>query len=237
MTRHWSSPDAQPIGKRPRNGFARALRGALSNALYGTMFGAATLLGVAGAALMPGSALAEGSVALLSGRLNWGQLSAAQQTALKPLAGQWATLNEGQQRMWLALAANYHDLSAAEQAKLQSRMAEWAALSPQQRTQVRQGYDAARQVPADERKAKWEAYKSLPTEQREHFGADRRPLPRPGAAPALHTQPPPVQLVPPPVGSADSRAKPGPTVRQPTLLPQTTPVPAPARGTRNADGG
>ena len=187
---------------------------------------AAGLLGVAavlGAGLLPQPASAQGNVALLTGRVNWNQLTRAQQDALKPLAAQWTTLNEGQQRMWLALAVNYNELSPAEQAKLHSRMAEWAALSPQQRTQVRQGYDAARQVPADERKAKWEAYKSQPSEQREQFGADKRAPVRPGAAPSLHTQPPPVQLAP---SATDPRLSPNAAVRQPTLLPRNAP-PAP----------
>ena len=53
-----------------------------------------------------------------------------------------------------------------DQATLHSRMTEWAGLSAQQRAQARLNFAEVKRLPADERKAKWEAYQTLEPEEK-----------------------------------------------------------------------
>jgi hypothetical protein len=111
-------------------------------------------------------------------------LTPGQQVALKPLLANWDGLPESRKRKWLALSRNYAQLPAAEQAKLQSRMTEWVALSVQQRNQARLNYAKAKDVPATEKQAKWQAYQALSPEERRKL-ATKVPNPPKGAAPAV----------------------------------------------------
>jgi len=119
-------------------------------------------------------------------------------------------------------------MSPDERATLQSRMAEWVNLTPAQRTQARLNFGEVRQVPADEKRAKWEEYQALPAEQRERLANDRPALST-GAAPALRPAPadrllrsarPPVPVTVPPAAPAADAALRLPPVNRNTLLPQ-----------------
>jgi hypothetical protein len=118
----------------------------------------------------------------------WRDLSAKQQQALQPLAAHWDALSEGHKRKWLALSRNHAKLSPAEKATLHSRMTEWAALSRQQRDQARFNFAEVKQVPADERKAKWEAYQALSPEEKRRLAESAAPRP-PGAAGTIRLVP------------------------------------------------
>jgi hypothetical protein len=118
----------------------------------------------------------------------WRDLNAKQQQALQPLAGEWDTLSEGHKRKWLALSRNHAKLSAEEKATLRSRMTEWTALSRQQRDQARFNFAEVKQVPADERKAKWEAYQALSPEEKRRLAERAAPRP-PGAAGTIRPVP------------------------------------------------
>ena len=118
----------------------------------------------------------------------WAELSAAQQQSLRPLEARWASISEAQKRKWIALAQNYPKMPAAEQAKLHSRMTEWVALSPQQRTQARLNFADTRKIPVDDKKAKWEAYQSLSSEEKRRLAAKAAPK-APGAAAAVKPVP------------------------------------------------
>jgi hypothetical protein len=106
-----------------------------------------------------------------STRPEWSELSPSQQQALAPLASSWPTLREAQKRKWIALSVNYQKLSPDERTKLHSRMSGWAALSPQQRTQARLNFGETQGLPADDKKAKWEAYQALPPEEKRRLAA------------------------------------------------------------------
>lgn len=135
----------------------------------------------------------------------WNELSSAQQQSLRPLAAQWGTLSEAQKRKWIALSQNYPKLAPDEQAKLHSRMTEWVALSPQQRTQARLNFAGARQIPADDKKAKWEAYQSLSPEEKNRLAARAaKASPKPAGA-AAAVKPVPAQKL----ANVPARAKPG----------------------------
>jgi hypothetical protein len=113
----------------------------------------------------------------------WTELTPAQREALAPLAPpRWDTVSEAQKRKWLALSENYPKMSGAEQAKLHSRMSEWVALSPQQRTQARLNFGETKQIPADDKKAKWEAYQALSPEEKRKLAAGAAKPPATAAA-------------------------------------------------------
>lgn len=119
----------------------------------------------------------------------WRELTPPQQRALAPLAGSWSTLTEAHKRKWLALSANYPNMPPPEQARLHSRMGEWAALSPQQRTQARLNFAESKAVPADDKRAKWEAYQALPPEEKRKLAAGARAAKPPAPPTAAAVQP------------------------------------------------
>ena len=126
-------------------------------------------------------------------RSAWNELSAAQQEALQPLASSWATMSPGQRRKWLAISKNFPSMPLDEQARLFSRMTEWVSLSTQQRMQARLNFAETKQLSAEEKRAKWQAYQALSPEERQKLEAQAPPKIR-GAAtelrPALHQKMP-----------------------------------------------
>lgn len=117
----------------------------------------------------------------------WSELSPAQREILQPLASAWPSLSQSHKRKWLEMARGYRSLSPEEQAKMQGRMKEWVALSPQQRTLARLNFaktrELSKELTAEEKKAKWEAYQSLSSEEKQKL-ADKAPARPVGAAPA-----------------------------------------------------
>lgn len=158
----------------------------------------------------------------------WRDLSAKQQQALQPLAADWDTLSEGHKRKWLTLSRNHSKLSPEDKATLRSRMTEWAALSRHQRDQARFNFAEVKQVPADERKAKWEAYQALTPEQKRRLAESATPRP-PGATATI--RPVPAQkLAPVPADAAKGQHSPRIQLTPPpeAVAPApmiTTPVP------------
>lgn len=120
----------------------------------------------------------------------WSKLSSAEQQALQPLAASWDSLTPSQQRKWLEVSKTYPSLPAEHQTKMHARMSEWAALSTDQRAQARLNFgktaELSKELSPAEKRAKWEAYQSLPSEEKQKLTEQvvRKPL---GAAPA--TQP------------------------------------------------
>ncbi len=100
------------------------------------------------------------------GEVPWAALTVQQQTALEPLKRQWSTIDGARQRKWLDVSARFTSLSRDEQERVQLRMSEWARMTPDQRSRARLNYQALRQVEPGERQTRWEAYRSLPEEQR-----------------------------------------------------------------------
>ena len=115
-------------------------------------------------------------------RPHWSELSPAQRQALRPLAEAWSGLSELHKRKWLVLSHNFAELSPQEQLKLQDRMSDWANLTARERAQARLHFAEVRQLPDDERRAKWEAYQALSDEQRRKLADDMLLEPPRGAA-------------------------------------------------------
>jgi hypothetical protein len=156
----------------------------------------------------------------------WAELSPGQKQALEPLAATWSRLGEAHKRKWLAVSSNFPTMPPGEQARLHSRMAEWAALSPQQRTQARLNFAEAQTLPADDKRAKWEAYQNLSPEEKRKLAAGAVAAKPPPPPTALAVQPVPQQKLAripkprkPEGGTARIAVVPG-QVDNNTLLPQ-----------------
>ena len=107
--------------------------------------------------------------------VRWNDLSTAQKTALKPLERDWSGIDLPRKQKWLELSARFPRMSADEQSRVQTRMAAWARMSPQERGQARLNYQGAKQVPAQDRQARWETYQALSPEQKRQLAARAAP--------------------------------------------------------------
>ncbi|MDM0013496.1 DUF3106 domain-containing protein [Variovorax sp. J22P168] len=137
----------------------------------------------------------------------WRDLGAPQQKALEPLASTWDDLTEPHKRKWLVIVRDYDGMSTSDQEVLHSRMKAWARLSNRERDQARLNFGAAKQLPADERKAKWEAYQALSDEEKGKLAARAGPVAAPGAAATI--RPVPAQkLAPVPTAGPDAQHTP-----------------------------
>jgi len=172
----------------------------------------------------------------------WRDLTSRQQKALQPLAPYWDELTEPHKRKWLAMSRDYAKMSPEEQEVLHSRMTDWAGLTNQERAQARANFANVKQVPVDERKAKWEAYQALSDEEKSKLAERAKSAKAPGAAPTIRLVPqqklvpipaigqdgqhtPRIQLAPPPAPASVATARPVPT---PAPAPAAAEAPPPA---------
>ena len=107
---------------------------------------------------------------------NWAQLSAQQKEVLKPLAGEWDSLDALRRKKWIVVADRYPKMKPEEKKRLQARMVDWARLSPEQRRVARENYKSAKAVPAEQKKAEWQQYQTLTEAQKQQLaaGADQK---------------------------------------------------------------
>ena len=106
----------------------------------------------------------------------WQQLTPKQKQALAPLGAQWGALTSQQQNKWLAISTNFTQLPVSDQVTMHARMADWVSLSPQQRNLARLNFNKLQNLPKEDKKAKWEAYQALSTEERRLLSAGSVPL-------------------------------------------------------------
>lgn len=158
----------------------------------------------------------------------WTELTTAQKEALYPLVDRWSVLSEGQKRNWLNLAAGFHALSPEEQAKMLARITDWASLSGQQRSQARLNYAAASKLPADSRRAQWEAYQALSAEEKKRLAAKATPRPTGAAMTVRPVSPKKLARVPAAINTPPTVPNP-PKIQPPAEFhsPQALPVPPP----------
>lgn len=162
----------------------------------------------------------------------WTELNPAQREVLAPLASAWPSLSESHKRKWLEMARSYRTLPPEEQAKMQGRMKEWVALTPQQRSQARLNFaktkELSKELTAEEKKAKWEAYQSLSTEEKRKL-ADKAPARPVGAAPASKpVSRQKIATIPTAADQAKAKAAPKIAVSQSNDLPAVAPAATPA---------
>jgi hypothetical protein len=103
--------------------------------------------------------------------IRWQSLTPAQREALGPLEHEWPTINPARKQKWLTIAGRFSALPPQERARISERMTEWARLTPSERGEVRLRYQEARQVPAPDRSARWEAYQKLAPNEKQAFAA------------------------------------------------------------------
>lgn len=166
------------------------------------------------------------AVSALASVPNWQALTPAQRELLAPLARDWDGLSATQRSKWLSATPKLATLPAPELTRIHERMRDWAHLTPTERADARIGFQVARQVDADQRQAKWEAYQALPAEKRQELAekaAARRQAQTQAKTPGTKAKPlaaaPKSNIVPPapkmvaPVAVAGSliQAKPGAT--------------------------
>ena len=80
-----------------------------------------------------------------------------------------------QKQKWAELSAGFPKMTQPQQARVQERMTEWAKLTPQQRGQARLRFQEAKQLPAQDRQERWNAYQTLPAEEKSRLAARASP--------------------------------------------------------------
>ena len=138
---------------------------------------AACLLGLsaAGAAIAQGPSAAASAKPVPEQGIRWRDLKPNQQAVLRPLEREWPTIGALQKAKWVELSAGFDKRPPAEQARIQTRMSEWARLSTQERSQARLRFQEAKQLPATDRKARWDAYQALSPERKQQLAARATP--------------------------------------------------------------
>ena len=107
--------------------------------------------------------------------VRWQELKPAQQAALKPLEREWSRIDGPGKKKWLEVSARFQKLTPAEQARVQDRMTQWTKLTPIERGQARLHFQEAKEVPAKDRQARWDAYQALSPEQKRDLAARAAP--------------------------------------------------------------
>ena len=103
---------------------------------------------------------------------------------LAPLQRDWSSIEPARRQKWLEVAARYPQMPPEERERLQARMSDWARMTPAQRSAARQQFQEVRRVPDEERQARWQAYQSLPPEERDRLAQIAKPAAKARAAEA-----------------------------------------------------
>jgi hypothetical protein len=183
--------------------------------------------------------------ATIAGGPAWSALTPAQQSALAPLKRDWQGIDALRKQKWLEIAARFPTMPAGERQRVQDRMAEWARMTPEERGRARLQFQEVRQISPQDRQARWDAYLSLPVEERRALAKSAttvppapkpprsdsagRPVATPDAAPKQKTNivvAPSKQATPVVVAPTVVQAKPGATT---TLVTKTATPPAHAK--------
>jgi hypothetical protein len=149
-------------------------------ASLGGIWAAALLLSAA--CLGAHDARAQPAPAVVERGAAWQSLTPAQRGALGPLQAEWPALDGGSKQKWMELASRFPAMSPDERSRVQVRMADWARMTPAERGRARLQFQETRQLSPQDRQTRWEAYKALPSTDRNALAAK--------AAPALDQQAP-----------------------------------------------
>ena len=98
--------------------------------------------------------------------MSWQKLSGEQREALAPLQNEWPGLDAQRKQKWLEIADRYKKLSPAERSRISQRMTEWSRLTPAERGEVRLRYEEAKQLPENDRSARWRDYQNLSDQEK-----------------------------------------------------------------------
>jgi hypothetical protein len=125
--------------------------------------------------MVPAAAQPTGNVARVEAGPAWSSLTAIQRRQLEPLHAEWANIDATRKQKWLDVAARMPSMSPPEQDRVRVRMAEWARMSPAERGRARLQFQEARQLAPGDRQERWQAYQSLPADQRQALASKAAP--------------------------------------------------------------
>jgi len=97
----------------------------------------------------------------------WGGLTPKQQALLAPLERDWADISDSQRSKWLSATPTLATMSGEEIKRVHDRIRDWTLLSASERVNARIGFQVAKQLTAEQRQARWEAYQALPLAERQ----------------------------------------------------------------------
>lgn len=97
----------------------------------------------------------------------WSGLTPKQQVLLAPLERDWADISDSQRSKWLSATPTLATMSGEEIKRVHDRIRDWTLLSGSERVNARIGFQVAKQLTAEQRQARWEAYQALPLAERQ----------------------------------------------------------------------
>lgn len=97
----------------------------------------------------------------------WSGLTPKQQALLAPLERDWADISDSQRSKWLSATPTLATMSGEEIKRVHDRIRDWTRLSGAERVNARIGFQVAKQLTAEQRQARWEAYQALPLAERQ----------------------------------------------------------------------
>lgn len=147
----------------------------------------------------------------------WSALTQSQQKALAPLKPTWDSIDAPRKKKWLEVAERFPRMPVEERQRIQERMASWAAMAPNERAQARLQFQETRRIGPEERQARWQAYQSLPEEERKRLA--EAAANRPGASSGR------ASAAPKGTASAQSAAASGPSVKRNVVAVAPSPAP------------
>lgn len=138
-----------------------------------SVFALSASISMAQTVVAPAASKAKAEPAIES-RPTWSQLTEPQQTALKPMQADWASMDGNRKKKWLAVAQRYQSMQPVDQARMHSRMAEWSKLTPAQRSAARDNYSAVLSSPSSSAdpaskanlREQWAKYQALSPEKK-----------------------------------------------------------------------
>jgi hypothetical protein len=134
---------------------------------------AASTFAAAGFALPAAHAGTPPSAAADTSGPSWNELSAAQRKVLAPLAGDWNAIDSRGKERWMGVAGRFPNMPPEEQQRANQRMVEWSHMTPVQRSQARMNFQETRDLPKEEREARWKAYQALPDDKKRELANKR----------------------------------------------------------------
>lgn len=128
-------------------------------------------------ALLLAVAFASAALAAAPVRKNptWAELTPQQQQILKPLAGEWDTLDATRRTKWLGIAKRYPSMTPTGQKRVQNRMTAWVKLTPDERRKAREQYRKIGSLPPEKRDTvskQWQEYQKLPEDVKKRLAAE-----------------------------------------------------------------
>ena len=149
----------------------------------------------------------------------WSELTAAQKTALAPLAAEWDQIPVARKKKWLEIGHKVALMSPEEQLRVQERIRDWVKLTPEQRRTARTAFVQAQKLSPNEKFAQWQQYQQLTEDQKKELAALETPNRK-------HVANPPAPSSRPTKLAKSVKSAPRPVLEKSVLPPAPQPAPA-----------